>query len=257
MSAGLAFSQLLLLGNAHILAAALVYAGSTDQTNGMYYEAPPNALRLKFVVTAGTYGGNTVTGTLQTSNDGSTWVSAGLTTGAIAADGTTEMVVNTFVMKYLRVEFTGAASATIAVFVFADIPSGAFSEGIIYDQERSPVNGYAWCNCAVVLDSGVALGGASTAGTGKQLPGPTATCGYLKVVTTGRTQGTVTPKVQWSPDGTTYYDTGDALSAISTNTTTWFKLTKGAGAYFRVYYTVAASCDATVTTTLVTDGSWS
>lgn len=258
MSAGLNFGQTLLLGVALVLDAAIAYAGSTANSSSCFYEAPPDAIRVNIVTSGGDYSaGKTVTGTLQTSPDNTNWVSTGLNTGALAADGVAEINVNGPVMKYLRVQFTGTATATIALNIFSDIPTGAQSGGAVAQQDRSASNGLAWCGCGVVLDDALALAAASKNGSAKQLPGPTATCGYLKVVMTGRTTGTVTPKVQWSPDNVTFYDSGDSLGPLNANGTTLYKLTKGVGGYIRIVYTVGPSCDGTMTTSLFTDGSWS
>lgn len=258
MSASRVFGQTLLLANALVLEAALAYPGTTTDTSRTYFEAPPDAIRVKIVTSGGDYtAGKTVTGTLQTSPDSTNWVTTGLTTGALNADGVAEINVNVPVLKYIRVEFTGTATATIAVHVFSDLPTGALSDGTIAQQDRGSSNGVAWCGCAVILDTPIVFAGASQAGTSKQLPGPTATCGYVKVVISARTVGTVTPKLQWSPDLVTWYDSGDDLGTLNANGTTLLKLTKGLSGYIRLYYTVAAAFDGTVTSTIYTDGSWS
>ena len=252
------FGQTFLLGNALVLAAALAYAGSTAQTSSLFFEAPPDAIRVKVLTSGGDYTANkTVTGTIQTSHDGTSWITSGLTTGAISSDSAVDVAINTPVMKYLRVEFTGTATATIAVSVFSDIPSGALSDGSIAQQDRGSSNGLVWCGCAIPLDAGITFAGSNVSGTAKQLPGPTATAGYIVLVMTGRTAGTVTPKIQWSADGSTFYDSGDSLGTLNSNGTTVFKLSKCVGGYIRLFYTQGSSFDGTIVTTLYTDGSWS
>lgn len=257
MSAIRVYGQSLLLANALVLAAALAYPGTTTDTSSCFFDAPPDAIRIKIVTSGGDYtAGKTVTGTLQTSAGGTTWISTGLNTGALNADGVVEINVNVPVLQYLRVEFTGTATATIAVFVLSDLPTGALTDGTITQQDRGSSNGLAWCGCPIILDTPIAFAGANVAGSSKQLPGPTATCGFVKVVISARTVGTVTPKLQWSPDLTTWYDSGDDLGTLNANGTTVLKLTKALSGYIRLYYTVAAAFDGSVTSTLYTDGSW-
>ncbi len=237
-----------------VLDTAVSYAGSAVNGATLQIKSTPSRIRLKVVVSGGTFSSNDIVATLHTSPDGTTFVSSGKSL-TFTANATQEIEVDVALMPYIRFAYSGAASGTIlSVFLANNDPDQVVGNAVHEVEDANPVNGFVFCNVANALDASLAV--PSTAGgTAYNIQDDSLHAGFLVVTVASRTVGSVAPKVQFTVDGgTTWIDSGDALSAISANGTSIVKISRGVAKRFRVHYTSASSFDGRVTTSLYGDG---
>ena len=100
----------------------------TEDVNGssVRWRSRPSRMKVRVDISSMVNGGQTIAFTLETSPDGVTWFSTGVSTTGINANGTFFKDINKPVMPYLRLAYTESASGpscTISAWILADTPA--------------------------------------------------------------------------------------------------------------------------------------
>jgi len=245
-----------LYGFGQILQSALSYTVGVGGTSSAVMVNKPNRLCLVANLTAFSAGGQTMTIAVQTSPDGSTWVDTGISITGIAATGEQVLRVDKPIMKYVRLYFDESGSgptATIDTYLYAD--ADPFTLGN-FDEESNPAApDFAYCNNVLAVHAAQAVASTDRDSTNVTVDGSVEQ-GFVVWTISGRTAGTLAPKLQHSYDaGTTWLDVpGTSISASSIASGKLIAgITGPCSELVAAHYTVASSWDGSVAMDLYTD----
>lgn len=237
--------------------AAHAYAGSSANGSSVQMKGRCTRMRLQVVVSAGSFSSNNIVATIQTSGNNVTFYATTLAL-TFTADGTKTVEVTVPIMQYVRVAYSGAASGTIRACWMAN---GNFDEDIstgeiAYEPEEVSTNGFLLCKASFVV-AAAALVPSAAGGTTFLIQNERAHFLFFEIIVAARTTGTVTPKLQFSIDAAqNWLDSGDALSAINANGTSYLVPANGLAERLRIHLTPASSFDGTVAVNAYMDADY-
>lgn len=228
---------------------AVSYTAPAD-SDAQEWATNPNKMAYRVDISSLSAGGQTMTLDIQTSPDGTNWISTGQTVTGINANGTQSGVITVPCMPHVRIavgESADGPTATVNAWLMADTPTTASGK---HDDIGDTPSNFIMCRHAETIDSALAVP-TSAAGSSAKLGQQGVEAGYAVWTITGRTAGTIAAQLQTSFDGgTTWVDLASTEGFTAASDASVVKIVKLAGpigAHIRSNYTSASSWDGAIT----------